>query len=178
MPSAVKREHKVEASSSSSDPEPGAHPQSAVGRWSVMVMWALIVSLVVAIQWPALKGWYYKYSGVSAPVDRIPWKKELRSALVEAGQTGKPVLLVFSASWCPPCQIMKHEVWPDERVRLAITRNYVPVMLDPEDAPEEAARYQADGIPTILALDAQGRVLRRANYLPADDLLHFLSPQG
>ena len=42
------------------------------------------------------------------------WRSDLTAALENAAAQDKPVLAYFTAEWCPPCQIMKREVWPRE----------------------------------------------------------------
>jgi thiol:disulfide interchange protein len=38
------------------------------------------------------------------------------SALSRSRRDRKPMVLVFSASWCPPCKQMKREVYPSAEV--------------------------------------------------------------
>jgi thiol:disulfide interchange protein len=106
-----------------------------------------------------------------------PWRTSYPAALDEARQSGKPVVLDFFADWCPPCQVMKHDVWPDEAVRNKLLDGYIPVALNvdrPENRPV-ATRYQVEGIPTILIVDAEGRVLKQGNFMSRDSLLEFLT---
>lgn len=42
---------------------------------------------------------------------------KMDAALVEAKASGKPVIAVFSAPWCPPCQMMKKIVYPSDEVK-------------------------------------------------------------
>lgn len=80
------------------------------------LLWAALVVLVVSVQWPALKGFYYRASDVPPPPSSIQWRTDLASALLEAQRTDRAVLVDFSADWCPPCIVMKHDVWPDDSV--------------------------------------------------------------
>ena len=89
------------------------------------------------------------------PKDLIPWRSSLAAAREESAKTGKPVLAYFTATWCPPCQQMKHEVWPVPQVRKAI-EPYVPVKVDVDEYPDVAKQYVFEGIPMITVLRADG----------------------
>ena len=145
------------------------------GRRGVL-LWGLLLGALLYAQWPVLKGLYYRGRGVSAPASAVAWRTDFDAALAEAARTGKPVLLDFSASWCPPCQVMKHEVWPDPEVGRAAA-DYVAVLVDVDDPrnAEVAGRYAVRGVPTLLVVDADGNVLREATFLSRDGLLEFLS---
>jgi protein disulfide-isomerase len=108
--------------------------------------------------------------------DHVAWRTDLPGALEESKKTGKPVLVDFSASWCPPCRQMKRDAWPDLRVGQRITSGYVPVLMDADDSGSAAPgkRYGIRTIPAILVLDASGNVVRQAGFMSADELLNFL----
>lgn len=142
-----------------------------------VVLPALIVGFILITQWPMLKGVGYRVLGVSAPADTIPWRTDFAAALAESRTSGKPVLLDFSASWCPPCQVMKHEVWPDPAVNMAVTASYIPVLMD-ADSPatqDVGRRYQVDTIPRIIVVDSDGRVLKDGSYMSRGAMLDFLT---
>ena len=147
------------------------------GRWS-FVLWALLLGGLVYLQWPFLKGLYY--SNMTAPTSSIDWQTDFESALVEAEQTNKAVLVDFTASWCPPCRVMKHEVWPDETVARVVATDYVPVLLDVDDPKNAAvaARYSVDSIPTILIVNAEGDVLKRTGFISKAEIVEFLGSKS
>jgi thiol:disulfide interchange protein len=140
------------------------------------LLWAALVAAVVTIQWPVLKGYYYRTTGAPAPAASIAWRTDLDAALAEARSANKRVIVDFSADWCPPCQTMKHDVWPHPQVTSAISAGYIPVLVDADRDTLLADRYQVASIPTILLLDTDGRVVRRNNgFLPRSGMLRFLT---
>jgi thiol:disulfide interchange protein len=160
--------------------EPASHSRSDSLRrlWSHRepVLWALLVILVVTMQWPTLKGWYYRAAGSEAPASSLEWRTDFDGALAEARSSGKLLLADFSAGWCPPCVAMKHEVWPDADVIRAIAAAYVPVVVDVDRNGPLSERYQVPGIPSVVVIDASGRVVRRHDgYLPKEGVLRLLA---
>ena len=146
-------------------------------RWKGNALWALLVVTVLFLQWPMLKGLFYRTTGAEAPKSAIAWRSDFDSALAEARAAGKPLLVDFSASWCPPCIVMKHDVWPDPEVGRAVADGYVPLLVDVDDPrnAEVARRYGSSGIPYVIVLDGDGRVLRQAAFMSKARALEFLT---
>ncbi|WP_166442887.1 thioredoxin family protein [Phragmitibacter flavus] len=85
---------------------------------------------------------------------------KLDAALAEAKTSNKPVIAVFSAVWCPPCQMMKKDVYPSEEIK-AYQDKFVWVYIDTdiESNAKDAAKYKVSGIPHIQFISADGKSL-------------------
>lgn len=77
-----------------------------------------------------LKGSCYRAGAVAPPPTSIQWRTDLATARLEAQHTDTLVLVDFSADWCPPCVVMKHDVWPDDSVEGVVTASYIPLLID------------------------------------------------
>lgn len=85
-----------------------------------------------------------------------------QDAMSLAKETGKPAIVIFSASWCPPCIEMKEDVYPSRKVR-PLHDQFVWAYLDSDDATNSqvSERLGVNGIPHIEFLDPNGRTLDR-----------------
>ena len=149
-----------------------------MGGQARRIVWAIVAVLLISVQWPMLKGMYYRAVDVAPPPTSIEWRTDLASALLEAQRTDKAVLVDFSADWCPPCIVMKHDVWPDRGVASAVSQSYVPLLIDIDRDSTVADQYRVSGIPTVLVLDANGHVIRRGSFLNASGMKQFLKADG
>lgn len=138
------------------------------------MLWALVIGVVLFMQWPMIKGWYYRSRPTAPPPASFEWRSDLDEALADARTTGRIVFVDFHATWCPPCITMKHDVWPDPAVGTAMKAGFIPVAIDVDRDPRTSSRYDVRAIPTLLVLDSDGAVLDRATYLGKSGLLKLL----
>lgn len=117
--------------------------------WRVFWLGFLVISLGYA--------WYSFY----VPSNDVDWADDLASAHEGAAQSGKPVLLFFTANWCVPCRIMKREVFADPEVERALRAAVIPVIIHRGEpgADEVFARYEVGGTPVTIFTDSEGQVL-------------------
>lgn len=90
------------------------------------------------------------------------FKDTTATAMSAAKKSGKPVILVFSAAWCPPCQTMKRDVYPSAEVK-AFHDKFVWAYIDIDDPRNESAatKYGVNSIPHIEFLSAEGKEISK-----------------
>jgi len=83
-----------------------------------------------------------------------------RKVLSEQKETGKPAILIFSATWCGPCQDMKKKVYPSAEIT-PFHDKFIWAYLDSDDSQNKKAKekYAVQGIPHIEFLDTTGESL-------------------
>jgi thiol:disulfide interchange protein len=82
------------------------------------------------------------------------WLHSLDEGLKAADRSGKPVLALFTADWCPPCRQLKKDVFGDPEVMTYLETEFVLVKIDLTDRRGENNWVAADAgvkyIPTII----------------------------
>lgn len=103
----------------------------------------------------------------------VSWGSDLSAALERARSENKPVLVNFYADWCVWCKRLESTTFRDAEVSVLLRDRVVPVSLDVDGAGRElSGRYEIDGLPTILVLDADGREIGRIpGYMPPTGFL-------
>lgn len=97
-----------------------------------------------------------------APSNEVAWAPDYSAARSRSLESGRPILLFYTATWCVPCRIMKRTVWADEQVADEVNTRFIPFMVyaDDPDAAELFSRYQVGATPTTIITDAEGSVLQ------------------
>lgn len=88
------------------------------------------------------------------------FEHSLKSATAAAEKSGKPMILVFSAVWCGPCQQMKKEVYPSDAIK-PFHDKFEWAYLDADEESNAAAmkKFNVEGIPHIQFLSKDGKDL-------------------
>lgn len=82
-------------------------------------------------------------------------------ALAKAKADNKLIFVDAYASWCGPCKMMSNKIFPDASVGEFYNSNFLCLKIDmekPENA-EFAGKYPVSAYPTLLFIDADGKVV-------------------
>lgn len=143
-------------------------------RHSTALVVLAAILFIVAAQWPMFKGMFYRATG-AAVTNNIAWRTDLAAAMTEARESGRPLLVDFTADWCPPCQVMKQDVWPDKDVETLANGSFIPVLIDVDVNVPAAMKYNVDSIPTISILHPDGSEIARRGFMSRRDMVSFLN---
>jgi thioredoxin 1 len=99
------------------------------------------------------------------------FEDSLRAALTDAKKNGKPIVAVFSAVWCGPCQKMKNDVYPSDAVKPFHDKfNWAYLDTDNNRNSRDGEKFGVSGIPHVQFLDASGK--------PVDKQVGSTSPEA
>lgn len=94
---------------------------------------------------------------------------------VKANATdGKVLVVVFTATWCGPCQRMKRESWPQAQVTQWFERNGTAILVDVDQNPQVAQALSVQGIPLLVAFKDGKEVSRSVGFRSASQLVSWL----
>ena len=94
------------------------------------------------------------------------WSGGVAKGFEEARNQGKPIFVFWTATWCPPCKVLKSKLFPDQQFQRLLD-GFVPIYLDSDDPDAGAfgARWDITGFPTLLVFNSYGREMMRFNYV-------------
>jgi thiol:disulfide interchange protein len=89
----------------------------------------------------------------------IEWR-EVGPGIREASRTGKPVVMLFHASWCSSCKRYR-SVWKDPGV-VAASKSFVMILVDVDKDPDANGAFSPDGtyVPRTIFYTAEGDVMK------------------
>jgi thiol:disulfide interchange protein DsbD len=91
----------------------------------------------------------------------IKWQVNEPAALVEAAASKRPLMIVFGAKWCPPCDKIKKDIFAVKEfaeVSLQVVPLYVDATVEEGEAKRLMDKYHVVGMPTILFVSPEGRI--------------------
>jgi thiol:disulfide interchange protein DsbD len=135
------------------------------------------VLAVVAGLFGAITGSLAPRSDRGAPA--LAWVHGADAGVRRAHAEHRPVLLDFYADWCLPCKELELKTFSRTEVARALSGfTLVKVDCTHDDDPAVAAakeRWQARTLPTLVLVDADGRVAHKVDhFVEADELLQLL----
>lgn len=86
---------------------------------------------------------------------QIDWLTDYRTAGKLAADSGKPMLLDFTASWCKPCREMEKIFWMRADV-IELSRNFVCVKIDTGQNQKLADKFNVSMLPHLIMTDSWG----------------------
>lgn len=104
------------------------------------------------------------------------WLTSWDKAAAESKKSGRPILMDFTGSdWCIWCQKLKQEVFSTPEFQTWAAKNVVLLELDyPRSTPQSdalkkqnaelAEKYGIEGYPTVIFVDATGKVKGQTGY--------------
>ena len=132
-----------------------------LSEWKKPALQLLLISAVAFGGYQAHTAWQTQRGEAALQATALEFLP-LDQALALARTQGKPVLVDFSAIWCPTCRVLHADVFTNLAVKQAITSGYVLSRVDYESPQAQAfmQRYGVQGFPSLLVLSADGTLVR------------------
>ena len=123
-----------------------------VAAWSLALLWGFVALVQPLSARPPNMAELWNGA-------EIAWR-EVGPGIREAGRTGKPVVMLFHASWCSSCKRYR-AVWKDPGV-VAASKSFVMILVDVDKEPEANGAFSPDGtyVPRTIFYTAEGDVMK------------------
>ena len=94
---------------------------------------------------------------------KIKWHNNLKSAYKVARAQDKPLLILFSASWCTYCHKLIRESLGDKKMVEFVEKRFVPVLLDFDKDNAIAKVLEVESLPCTVILSPEADLLSQFN---------------
>lgn len=90
----------------------------------------------------------------------LDWASSYENGLAQAKKEDKIIMLMFSKKTCNMCNMMKKDIYENNKVAEYIETFFIPVEIDIEIYPDKYG-YKVFGTPTYYFLDSNGKQIGR-----------------
>ncbi len=97
----------------------------------------------------------------AAAAETIHWQTDLRAAVQQAADDGRPVLIFVNSAHCHYCTKMRRETYAHPAIARQVNASFVPVLVSAERAPELVRQLGVSAFPTTLVVSPEARVIQR-----------------
>ena len=133
-----------------------------------------VAGIVLAAFW--ISSWAMQGPGVS-------WQPYSEELLAQSREQGKPVIIDFYAAWCTPCRELESITFHHPAVVQQAEGGFTMVKVDLTQGGNPLherllEHYDVKGVPTVVFIDAGGKVrkdLRLVDFLPSEPFLSLMS---
>ena len=110
--------------------------------------------------------------GAEKKIGNISFYTDYDQGLDQAYEAGKPVMLVFSASWCGACKKMIRDVFSNDEVADS-SGQLVNIYLDVDKVDKDLVKhYEIKYVPTVFFLDYSGeKIIQVADKRSPEDFI-------
>ncbi|MEQ8769823.1 MAG: thioredoxin family protein [Phycisphaerales bacterium] len=133
----------------------------------------MVVMVVALVALAGFIGWRTFRPPAPTP-GAFAGQTRLAAAIEQSNETGRPVIALATADWCPPCQALKRGALVDARVASLIDERAIPVYVDVDKHPDEARQLGAASIPTTYVIRNGEITAKVTGALAPDDYLGWL----
>ncbi|MBB5621877.1 thiol:disulfide interchange protein [Pedobacter cryoconitis] len=103
-------------------------------------------------------------------------QQSYKQVMATAKKTHKQVFIDAYAVWCSPCKELRKTTFKDAKTAAYFNKNFINFSVDVEkgDGVELAKTWQVEGLPTLLIIDENGKVLaNHTGFVDGNGLMQF-----
>lgn len=135
----------------------------------------IIIVIIALSGWFSINGDFEKEEASESEFNIIDTAGSLSEALQKAKTSDKQVFAVFESDTCTYCHQLRQNTLNDAQVMEKLNESYVVVIINVNDSPEIASKYNVYSTPTMLILDSAGNELKSIEgYYGPEDLIKMI----